>query len=99
MKVGPNRDAGEPGCPGTGPSLPVNGYVLRRERPGHPEQKKREPYPMGQAGAPGWNYPTVFNALEFLLGSNEVAKTAGVTRQEEHTPNAAVPGQEELATF
>lgn len=54
---------------------------------------------MGQAGAPGWNYRTVFNALEFLLGSNEVAKTAGVTRPEEHTPNAAVPGQEEPATF
>lgn len=32
---------------------------------------------MGQAGAPGWNYPTVFKALEFLLGSNEVAKQQG----------------------
>lgn len=31
----------------------------------------------------------VFDALEFLLGSYEVAKAAGVTRPEEHTPDAA----------
>lgn len=46
--------------------------------------------PPNGTGRGAWVDPfIVFDALEFLLGSDEVAKAAGVTRPEEHTPDAA----------